>query len=93
MIRIIVENNELILNKDTVIKYSLVFPSPLNDNMPSSVVQWFNIPAIQQNDSTLNFARYIEVQNKVRIYENVIIKFGTISQRGKMIVKNATADS
>jgi len=93
MIRIIVENKELTLNPDTVIKYSLVFPSPEADSMPSSVVQWFNVPANPLNDSILNFSRFIEVSNKIKVYENVIIFFGVVSQKGKMILKTTSNDS
>lgn len=93
MINIIVQDKQLILSPDTAIKIELVFPDPTKDNLPNSVVQWFNIPAIQENDEILNFVKYIEISNKIRVYENVYLEASGISKKGTLIVKSATNGS
>ncbi len=90
MIEIIIDNKNLVLKPDTVITYTLVFPNPSSESIPSSVVQWFNIPVCSVNDIIFKHSRHIEVSEKISLYENVIIKMLGVSQRGKMIVKSAT---
>jgi len=93
MINIIIQGKHLILNPDTVIKLQLIFPDPTKDNLPNSLVQWFNIPAIIENDEIFNFAKYIIINDKIRIYENAVLEASGISKTGKLIVKTATNDS
>jgi len=93
MINIIIQGKYLTLNPDTVIKLQLVFPDPTKDNLPNSLVQWFNIPAVLENDEIFNFAKYIEINDKVRIYEDAVLEASGVSKAGKLIVKSATNDS
>ncbi len=93
MIKIIIKRKKLILNKDITIKYTLTFPDTVNDVLPNATVQWFNIPICKTNDDIFNYSRFVEVKNKIRLFENVIFEIAGVSQIGLLIVKSANSES
>jgi len=90
MISIRVNKRYLELNPDTSVKLELVFPNPTEDNMPTSVVQWFDVPSTEENDITFERCKHIEIRDKSRVYEGVWFEAAGISMSGVMIVKTVT---
>ncbi len=90
MISIRVEKRFLELSRDTKVKVEFIFPNPTEDNIPVSVVQWFDVPSTEENDITFEHCKHIEIGDKTRIYENAYFEAAGISKKGKMIVNSVT---
>jgi len=88
MLKIFVNNCQIYLNPDTKFRYEVKAPFINTGVIPEAVLQWFDVPTVQQNIDIHNYSHFYEINRSTRAY-NCRVEFGGITlMTGRYVLKN-----
>jgi hypothetical protein len=85
MLQITVDGTSLWLEPDTKLRYELNSTIFDREAIPGSIIYPFDIP-ISKNQQVFNYAHFVEINSKVRIYDCVVSAGGFTLIKGKLLV-------
>lgn len=93
MLQILLNNTPLDLKENTEIRIEENFPYFDMEGTPTSTVWHFDVPVTAHNEKLFNYANYVMVRQKFRMYQSRIVVHGIPIGAGKLILTNTEATS